>query len=104
MKLRINQLRMERGLTVEALASKAGLSKSYLSEMMNGKKPINSARLSALASALNVSPIDLIDDQSMPAHVMDHLRIVSQLSPADQLAIFRHAEVLANSTDKAKSD
>lgn len=100
MQLRIDELRKERGLTVEALAQKAGISKSYLSEMMRGKKAINSARLQAIADALNVSPIDLIDDQAMPAGVMDHLRVVSKLSPADQLAIFRHAEVLANSNNK----
>lgn len=102
MKLRIDELRRERGLTVEALAEKAGISKSYLSEMMNGKKPINSNRLAALAQALRVSPVELIDENSIPEDVMTHLRVVSRLSPADRLAVFRHAEGLANSEKEAQ--
>lgn len=65
MKLRITELRKERGLTVQALADAAGMSKSYLSEIANGVKEVNGRRMDALARALGVSTIDLIDHSSI---------------------------------------
>ena len=95
MKLRITELRKERGLTVEALADKAGMSKSYLSEIASGKKPVSSRRIDSLARALGCNPIDLIDDESVDPNVIQHVRLLSRLSLEDRTAVIRHAAVLA---------
>lgn len=91
MLLRIKDLRTARGLTVEQLASLAGLSKSYLSEIENGKKQINGRRLEALAAALQVKPTDLISDQEVSADLAAHLDVLRRLGPEDQAAVLRHA-------------
>lgn len=94
MKLKIHEIRKERGLTVEALAEKSGLSKSYLSEIANGKKQINGRRLEAIAAALDCSTYDLIDDKTVPLEIMDHLKAMADLSPDDRQAVIRHALAL----------
>lgn len=62
MKLRIRELRSERGLTLQELAAEAGVSRSYLNELELGMKTINAARLRQIAAALDVSVTDLIED------------------------------------------
>lgn len=101
MRLRITELRKERGLTVEALATMAGVSKSYLSEMASGKKPINSNRLESVARALDVSPVDLIDQSSVPTELLTHIKTMGDLSEEDRLAVLRHAESLAKRAAEA---
>ena len=54
--------RQHRGLTARALAAKAGLSSSYLSEIETGKKPGSVRALHALATALEVDLDDLVPD------------------------------------------
>lgn len=91
MLLKVKQLRKERGLTVEQLASKAGLSKSFLSEIENGIKQVNGRRLEDLASALGVRPHDLIADATISLEIAEHLDVMSKLAPEDQAAVQRHA-------------
>ena len=95
MKLRVTELRKVRGLTVEALADKAGMSKSYLSEVANGKKQANARVLEALSRALQCTPVDLIDDQSVAPDLVEHLRLLKSLSDDDRQAVLRHARGLA---------
>lgn len=52
--------RKYRGLTAGDLAAKVGISKAYLSEIENGKKPGSVAVLSQLAKALTVDMDDLM--------------------------------------------
>lgn len=94
MKLRIKEIRKARGLTVEALADRAGLSKSYLSELENGKKNANAPRIEAIARALGVTPFELIDDSGLPADLREHLAVLLRLSPNDREAVLRHALAL----------
>ncbi len=54
--------RQHRGLTARALAAKAGLSSSYLSEIETGKKPGSVKALHALATALEVDLDDLVPE------------------------------------------
>jgi transcriptional regulator with XRE-family HTH domain len=48
-------LRQQRGLTLQDVATRSGLSRSYLSEIENGKKKPSIKALEAIAGALNVS-------------------------------------------------
>lgn len=60
MKLRIKQLRADRGWTQDELAERAGISRSYLTELETGAKTINARRLSEVARAFGVEPESLI--------------------------------------------
>ncbi len=51
--------REHRGITVELLAAKAGISKSYLSQIENGKRTGTIKTMKAIANALEV-PIDVL--------------------------------------------
>jgi DNA-binding Xre family transcriptional regulator len=52
--------REQRSLSVTALAEKAGIGRSYLSEIEGGKKPGSVTALRSLAYALDVSIDDLV--------------------------------------------
>lgn len=54
--------REQRGLSVTALAEKAGIGRSYLSEIEARKKPGSVAALRSLAAALGLSIDDLAAD------------------------------------------
>lgn len=91
MLLRIKELRKARGLTVEQLAQAAGMSKSYVSELENGRKQINGRRLENIAAILGVTAPDLIADPAVSADIKGHLDVFRDLSPEDQAAVQRHA-------------
>ena len=52
---RIKQRRLEIGWTQEQLCTKAGLSKSFVSELENGKRSVSASNLLDIARALSVS-------------------------------------------------
>jgi transcriptional regulator with XRE-family HTH domain len=58
--LKLRSLRQERGLGLQALARKAGISTSYLSEIEQGKKYPKPDKLVDLAAALGVAYDDLV--------------------------------------------
>lgn len=95
MKLRVRELREERGLTVQELADRAGLSKSYLSEIERGVKTVNARRLEQLASALRVRPTDLIADKRLSADLEEHLALLAQLGPEDLAEVLSYARFRA---------
>lgn len=95
MELRIRELRKEKQLSVEALARACGMSKSYLSEIERGVKQINGRLLEIIARELHVSPLDLMDDKSLGPDLLEHMRLMRSLSPADKQAVIRHAIGLA---------
>lgn len=94
MRMRIKEMRQARGWTVDVLASKVGMSRSYVSEIENGKKAVNDRRISAFAKAFGVSPLDLIDDQTLDAELMRHVHRLRKMKPEDRLAVLRHALAL----------
>jgi|SRR5579872_7241086 len=49
-----------RGLSMQALADKSGVSQSYLSEIETGRKPGSVAALKAIAAALDATIDDLV--------------------------------------------
>ncbi len=56
--------REHRGVTVEALAGKAGISKAYLSQIENGKRKGTAKTLKSLAAALAI-PLDLLVEETV---------------------------------------
>lgn len=62
----LRQLRLESGFTMTELARKAGVSRTYISELESGKATVPSlAVVTALAKALGVSPAVLINEPEM---------------------------------------
>ncbi len=94
MYLRLKTLRKERGWTAEVLAAKAGSSKSYISEIENGKKFPSGRLLKRFADELGVSVYDLIDSDDLADEIRAHMEIMKDLSPEDRRAVSRHAAVL----------
>ena len=63
---KIRTLRKERGMTLDTLATAAGLSKSYLWELENRPSPRPSAeKLAAIAVALAMPATYFIDDDAL---------------------------------------
>ncbi|WP_306150675.1 helix-turn-helix domain-containing protein [Roseovarius sp. MMSF_3281] len=60
MKLRLKELRKEKGWTQREVAEKAGISLSYYTELELEKKQINAGRMEAIAKAFGVQPFELI--------------------------------------------
>lgn len=82
---KINKLRTERGLSLEGLATAAGVSKSYLWEVENRDVSPTAEKLKAIATALEVEVAFLLDDQLQvePQDQSDRrfFRKYSQLDP-----------------------
>lgn len=69
---RVAVLREVRGMSLRALATEAGVSSSFLSQLENGRTNASVASLRKIAAALGVSPARLLDDS--PTHTRGVLR------------------------------
>lgn len=61
--LRVKELLREKGWTTKILAEKTGMSESYLTHIKNGTRRWNEDSLKKLATAFEVSPIDLFSER-----------------------------------------
>lgn len=69
---RVRELRLERGLTQEALALESGLSRNQLISLEWGRSSLVAERLADLADALGVDVRDLFDrPQVMPVRAVN---------------------------------
>ena len=59
---RVRQLRLERGLSQEALGELAGLDRTYISSTESGRRNVTIQTIHKLAKALGVTPADLLND------------------------------------------
>jgi len=100
MRLKLKELRERNGWTQDQVASRAGMSKSFYSEIESGKKAANSRRLHKFAEVFAVSTFELIDDASVDAELFEHLQTLQSLSEADRKAVIRHALGLASDQDQ----
>ena len=83
---RVRRIRRRRGLSLEAAAGLAGISKAYLSQLENGHKRFERRSLiDRLAEALGCSVIDLTGEPYGP---VDHISAAAMTTiPAIQLAL-----------------
>ena len=100
MKLRLKEARKSAKLTLDHLSEMTGISKSYLSELENGIKPINSTRLASIAEALGVSPHELIVSSLLDSQLLDHLEVMQNLSPEDRQKVLDFARFQASQPPK----
>lgn len=94
MELRIKQLRRERGLSQEQLAERAGLSRTYLSQIETGARAPNIARLQQIARALGAVVPDLLLNPERDTRIIRLLGAMESASPQEWDAIIQHAEAL----------
>ena len=66
--LRIRELRERRGLTLDDLASRSGVSKGFLSEVENGKRGLSAENVLKIAMALGAS-VDYLLRGEMQVHM-----------------------------------
>jgi transcriptional regulator with XRE-family HTH domain len=59
--VKLRKLRVSRGLTQEALAMRAGISRAYLARLEMGRHDPHLSRLRKLAKALSVKVSELVD-------------------------------------------
>lgn len=66
---RVRALREQAGIQSRELAAILGLDPSAMSNIENGKRAVKTDELAAIAHALRVSPLALLDDDSLPARM-----------------------------------
>lgn len=97
---RIRRLRMELGWTQDELAQKAGISKSFLSDLENGKRSVGAETLLDLGRSLGVSLDYLMtgegsgeqEEQARIPSALAHVAAEEGLSIRDTLALLKMRE------------
>ena len=69
---RVRAWRARRGMTRKALASDSGLSERFLADVESGKGNVSINSLEAVACALNISILELLQDAPRPALARTH--------------------------------
>lgn len=72
-RLRVKELLKERHWTTKVLAEKTGMSESYLTHIKNGTRRWNEDALRKLAEAFELTPADILDQQSALGAVTPNL-------------------------------
>ena len=88
---RIKELRTERGLTVNGLANRAGISQSFLRDIELGNKQPTVEYLEYICDALKVSLVDFFDVREDSERVV---KLVSRMSAKQKLKLVEFLEEL----------
>ena len=88
---RIKELRTERGLTVNGLANKAGISQSFLRDIELGNKQPTVEYLEYICDALKVSLVDFFDVREDSERVV---KLVSRMSAKQKTKLIEFLEEL----------
>lgn len=96
---RVRAWRARRGMTRKQLAADSGLSERFLADVEAGKGNVSIASLAAIARALNISLLDLLQDAPRPALA----RVHSLLAKLDDNQLDQAHALLAGSFGLADS-
>lgn len=92
MKYRIKEHRTKRGWSQEHLATLAGTSKGFISQLESGKRDPSAETLRSLAAAFEVDVTEMIEPEDDAARqAIDHLSVFLKLRPEDRDAVVRIA-------------
>ena len=81
--LRVKELLREKGWTTKILAEKTGMSESYLNHIKNGTRRWNEDSLRKLATAFEISPVDLFAQRRKRTDNIDSNVSLPEKSDAD---------------------
>lgn len=86
----IRALRLQRGWSLTALAQRAGLSVSFLSDVETGRKIPTITSLERICAGFGMTPAECLRLAELPPHLARLLGAARSLEPeqADQLAAF----------------
>jgi transcriptional regulator with XRE-family HTH domain len=90
---RIRDRRLELGWTQDALAQKAGISKSFLSDLENGKRSVGAENLQGIAQALTLS-LDFLMSGEGTTQTNKQVQVPASLSAFAQTAGLTFREVM----------
>jgi Zn-dependent peptidase ImmA (M78 family)/transcriptional regulator with XRE-family HTH domain len=98
---RIRALRERAGLKAQELAALIGLDPSAMSNIETGKRSVKTQELAAIASALSVSPLALLEEESLLARLPVAPRVVGEIESESEVlsrltALTELHEVLAD--------
>lgn len=83
--LRIKQLRIEKGCTIQELADKAGMSAGYLSEVERGGPALSGEKFGALAMPLGTTVDYILTGTGLPQPETAETRIPAGLAEAAEM-------------------
>lgn len=89
---RLRTFRKEKGLTIEQLAERVGLSPNYLGDIERGKKLPSMATFIRLVNELDISADELLKDQVKRADYLVDAEVSSklnQMSPRQRTAVLK---------------
>lgn len=99
LKIHIRELRQARGLTLDQLADKIGVSTPHLSEVERGKKRINNHLIERISSALSVPPESLVSGDGS-GRLTQLIAIATRLPDADVERVKAFAAALQQSGEE----
>lgn len=103
LKNRLQSLRMDRGLSQEALAELVGTNKGQISKLERSERRLSNTWLERLAAALQCHPLELIDD-ALPAVTADEkavLQLYRGLDESQQRAFLQFTASMQKPADAA---
>lgn len=99
---RIRLFRKQKGMSQEELGNRLGLTKSYISRLENGKKPISLDRLETIAEVLEVNVDYLLVDKTKLIEHKEGISITSSNYTKEELEQF--VEVALSKINEHKSN
>ncbi|MFC3615142.1 helix-turn-helix transcriptional regulator [Lutimaribacter marinistellae] len=101
MRVRIAELRKERGMTQDDLAQAIGMSRAFVAHIEIGTRQLSPRKQKTIADALGVDPTELIDfDAPDPADERRLIEAFRAASPDQRRAWLQMADVLSAGADK----
>lgn len=94
MKLKLKNLRLDRGLTIDQLADLSGISRGHISLLENGKRQPSADALQTLATSLRVRVTDMIDEGRLEPDLATLINVLSALDSDQREEILRHAAAM----------
>lgn len=104
MKIRIADLRKQRGLTQAALAAKAGISRPFLAQIENGDRNLSLKNQRKIAASLGVNPSELVDFDAEDSDEEIILEAFSTLSGEQRKVWVELARSVLRSSQDQSSD
>lgn len=97
MRVLIQKLRKEAGISQGELANMVGIQRPYLSQLENGNRKLTLEMQEQIARALNVAPAQLVDFEAYPEEMESALiETFRQLSPEKRAMFLKVVKAMSD--------